>query len=669
MDLKVQPLQNQGQISSVGTLGSQASLTTSPQNSQSDNGQLDPQAVAMAQAIRKTESNGNFKAKGKSGEYGAYQFTGGTWNSAAQKYLGYQVPVNEATPEQQNEVAYKRIKEWKDQGYNPGQIASMWNAGSGEPDAYQGTFSNGNPAVGVNKYGVHYSVPDYALKVANNYQQLKKQDTFNPTPFSNPNPGEFDFTGQSENTSQTSQNQDQGLAKNLLEYDTGFAKSIGQLLPGFLTLGGKIGNFVQGKGFQQEIDPNSPVGKMNSYLAPTNKLQQAGNLVGDVAQFFVPGVGEDKAALYASKGADALNLGTKASKALSLAAKGTDLAVENSVLSQAQGNSNNQTAVVGGLSFASPFAGELLEKIIPAVKDFFGGEGTTDALKVKNSTPKLVEAWQTGNRTVSDLADTITQTAKNYETQGKKAFNAIIDNLPDIKMPQNFIEGGLRQAAQDIIDNSSANLNDQEAKTVANLQKYIENGDVQGVKGIQNLRQGIDNAGFYRTGANADQYQNSNGIITKVRNMLNEASQYQASLYDQIHGTQTADKLKNALAQASDRIKFMDKFKANLIGTNPETYVERTVNKVKTLINKFGNPADYENTKDLLKEFEARIGQPGLFEKDFQAANAAKTLKGLTGRVATKLGLGFGAEELLSGGGLTKLGKKGLDIITGNNHQ
>jgi hypothetical protein len=144
---------------------------------------LDPNVVNLAKAIRQTESGGDFKAKGKSGEYGAYQYTEPTWNAASQKYLGSQIKLSDATPEQQNEVTYKRLKEWKDQGRNPGQIASMWNAGEGEPDAYTGKFSNGQPATGTNKYNAKFDVPAYAKSVATAYQKIKAggQATIDPS--------------------------------------------------------------------------------------------------------------------------------------------------------------------------------------------------------------------------------------------------------------------------------------------------------------------------------------------------------------------------------------------------------------------------------------------------------------------------------------------------------
>lgn len=133
---------------------------------QSGGDSLDPQAIALAKAIRQTESGGDWNKPGKSGEWGAYQFTPATWTAYAQE-TGVNAPFGAATPDQQNEVAYKMIKKWKDQGYNVGQIASMWNAGGGRPDAYLQNHR------GTNSKGVEYDTPAYASKVAEAYQRLK----------------------------------------------------------------------------------------------------------------------------------------------------------------------------------------------------------------------------------------------------------------------------------------------------------------------------------------------------------------------------------------------------------------------------------------------------------------------------------------------------------------
>lgn len=128
----------------------------------------------LSQAIRQTESGGNFTAKGKSGEFGAYQWMPGTWSKQATAAGIGDVSLEDATPAQQNQVAYTQIKSWKDAGYNVGQIASMWNAGAGAPNAYL----TGNS--GVNKQGVAYDTAQYAKKVAQNYQTLKTGGLVSP---------------------------------------------------------------------------------------------------------------------------------------------------------------------------------------------------------------------------------------------------------------------------------------------------------------------------------------------------------------------------------------------------------------------------------------------------------------------------------------------------------
>ena len=200
------PVQNAPQNTPVFNIkvGDSSSTQNTPQNTGAQTS-LDPDVVNLAKAIRQQESGGDFTRSGKSGEYGAYQFTNDTWNKTASNY-GINVPLQQATPQQQNEVAYKQLKDWKDAGHNVGQIASMWNAGVGEPNAYLGTFSNGKPSSSnapggaPNDYGVSYDVPGYAKAVATYYHQYKDAS---PTPTSTPSdtsaPGEVDPNSVNEN--------------------------------------------------------------------------------------------------------------------------------------------------------------------------------------------------------------------------------------------------------------------------------------------------------------------------------------------------------------------------------------------------------------------------------------------------------------------------------------
>lgn len=123
---------------------------------------LDPTAFYLTKAIKKTETGGSsdqYTAIGKSGEYGAYQYTPDTWSTDSQKYLGQNIPLDQATPEQQNEVAYKSIEnELKD--HTQSEVASWWNSGKYDPNL---------TGKGTNKYGAQYDVPGYVNKVKQNY--------------------------------------------------------------------------------------------------------------------------------------------------------------------------------------------------------------------------------------------------------------------------------------------------------------------------------------------------------------------------------------------------------------------------------------------------------------------------------------------------------------------
>lgn len=110
-------------------------------------------AQAIAAAIKKVESGGNYNARGGSGEFGAYQFMPSTWKGWAKTYLGN---ANAAmTPANQDKVAEARIQDLLNQGRTPEQIALIWNGGQ--------------PIVkkGVNQYGVAYDSGAYAKKVLN----------------------------------------------------------------------------------------------------------------------------------------------------------------------------------------------------------------------------------------------------------------------------------------------------------------------------------------------------------------------------------------------------------------------------------------------------------------------------------------------------------------------
>lgn len=194
---------------------------------------LDKDVVNLTKAIRQVESGGKFDARSKDGSYGAYQFIKPTWDATAKKY-GVNAEWEKATPQQQNEVAYKQIKEWKDKGYNVGQIASMWNAGAGRPNAYKEGLS------GTNKDGVAYNVSKYAEKVATNYQKIKGVTM--EVPPANQQP--------------TEQPQDKSLLRKVGDFFTGSTQKFGKTIGDSLAAGENTELYSQALGQNTEIANN-----------------------------------------------------------------------------------------------------------------------------------------------------------------------------------------------------------------------------------------------------------------------------------------------------------------------------------------------------------------------------------------------------------------------------
>lgn len=149
---------------------------TGPNQSQQQSEPLSPTLVAFTRAWRNTETGGQqdpYNVQGGSGEWGAYQFTKPLWDSIAPKY-GVSSAFGQATPTEQNKVAYNYAKSLADQGYKADQMASIIN--SGKPD-YKGN-------VGINKYGVKYNTPQYVdslIKTFNSYKQGNYKAPITPT--------------------------------------------------------------------------------------------------------------------------------------------------------------------------------------------------------------------------------------------------------------------------------------------------------------------------------------------------------------------------------------------------------------------------------------------------------------------------------------------------------
>lgn len=135
-------------------------------------------SYAIAKGIAYQENGGKLgpPRAGKTGELKSiYQFTPGTWKIYAKEVLND--PNAELTADNETKVVVHKVQKWLDQGRTAKQIASMWNAGEDDPDAWTGKFSNGNSSIGVNqKYGVRFNVPKYAQGVEKFAREFYKKD-------------------------------------------------------------------------------------------------------------------------------------------------------------------------------------------------------------------------------------------------------------------------------------------------------------------------------------------------------------------------------------------------------------------------------------------------------------------------------------------------------------
>lgn len=135
----------------------------------------DSLANAITKALAYQENGGkldlNDTKAGKSGEMKSlFQFTPGTWKTYSREVFGSEQPLNN---DNETYVVKQKVLKWIGEGKNTSQIASMWNAGEGNQNAYKENWR------GTNSHGVSYDTPTYAKNVVNYAKQFynKNQQT------------------------------------------------------------------------------------------------------------------------------------------------------------------------------------------------------------------------------------------------------------------------------------------------------------------------------------------------------------------------------------------------------------------------------------------------------------------------------------------------------------
>ena len=169
-----------------------------------ENGEeLDPQIIAIAQAIRQRETGGGPAVEGQTGEIKSrFQFLQGTWDTLSKRHLGDRAG-EQPTDATENEVVYKEVKRlaegpysakekkqlkaMKQERFDVGNIGSIWNRGLPQFHLYSEKFdkvtgTNPNYGKGVSEdSGYEYDTGDYVDSVyvfyKRNMAKLKKDES------------------------------------------------------------------------------------------------------------------------------------------------------------------------------------------------------------------------------------------------------------------------------------------------------------------------------------------------------------------------------------------------------------------------------------------------------------------------------------------------------------
>lgn len=335
------------------------------------------------------EGGGSFlpyDAKGKSGETGRYQFMPDTWSNYAQQVLGdADAPMTSAN---QNQVAYTTFKKWKDAGYSWAQMASMWNAGEGAPDAYK----TGNK--GINGEGVGYDTPTYVKNVQKYAQQLDQQSGAG---YVQPP----DDSGSS--LSPTPSSGGDSAPEGLLQKAGDVASGVGNFL---FPIAGDVYNDVTGK-------------------SQKTALQQVGD-AGLSALPFIPGLGEAGEAARGGEAAiegagDVAKSGILSKVLGSTTAKGAATGYGAGVLSNlSQGQGIGQSLTPGLSNLGGALTGGVLGAVAPRLASFLKGSftqsGAMDAA-TKGLTEELARV-SPGRQLLSNLPENGQRAAKLLTASG-----------------------------------------------------------------------------------------------------------------------------------------------------------------------------------------------------------------------------------------------------------
>ena len=257
-------------------------------------------------------------------------------------------------------------------------------------------------------------------------------------------------------------------------FGTGFAKSFAGLPWDLQNLGAKIGNVVAG------LIPGAskiPEYQKPSALEPQGTAENVGNAAGQVAQFFVPGSAESKAAEGLDKAIDGVNwaeklgpmaenLGEDGINAIKNIAKvighglvsGTSMGGVSAIQS---GGDTGQTITGAALGGISPLVGKALgtaankvfssEKIGDVLANVIGEMTGRDpeAVKVAFQNPEIVAKGVSEGITPEDVRTNAISALKDYKTSYQSDFK---NGLNDLKEQYPFGKTGKILTQQEVMN-------------------------------------------------------------------------------------------------------------------------------------------------------------------------------------------------------------------------
>lgn len=527
--------------------------------------------------VKSNEGGTDYDALGDKNNEGQYTAAGiGQWsnqvNGIPQALQKGQVPTNFAndaktygldptdfSPANQNKVMYAVLAAGKKKGWTPEQELSAWN--SGDPNKYLSEDASGTGPVGS------YNVAGYVqrgMKAAQAYSQKNNQpgSNYNPTPFSNPNPGEVNYSGDGSNPIPSSSPSQpltlgsvakgaMGLLQGAEKPFIGLAAAPTQLLAKAL---GQSDPYQQGIGGGQAPSQIDPLASTAGGIAE----QEAGNAA-QVGSYFVPG-GEGIVPVIA--GGATMGLLQGAGNAMSNQGNLTDVATQGAEGAALGGGTAGLLAGAGGFlsKTGEGLTGEGMQKAVQGLKNAYGSalnlnasERGFETRSGKDLAQVLMDNGASLGRNDNgtlDASDAIEKLQGALDPLNEKA-NAIVSAPGMNENVANFVP--LSKVQDSVIDAIKTSNIDSEVKetSISNALSLFkatkrEYGDVVSPQVGEKIKQGLQNTVFKKTLTTSDALQGNVKYLA--------SNEMRKAIEGAVQGTPEGDAYGALNAQRSDLV-------------------------------------------------------------------------------------------------------------------